>query len=231
MNVVHVAAAACLVGVAGCQITSPDLEPLDVGDVEVRNDRAVVTDGKIEITVEYAEWPEAVRITEEVTPIRIVIENRGDVPISVRYGDFALLGTSGTAYRALAPFDIEGSAIVLGSPDMRLHNPAIEYRSFRVYQPYGPVYPGLDTFSGPYSYDAYYTDTYAYWPRRELPTEEMIERALPEGVLDPGGRLAGWLYFERVDDDEDWVIFDAVLGDVESGDPLSRLSVTFIVSD
>lgn len=231
MNVCQVAAAACLLGMTGCQVTSPDLEPLDVGDVEIRNKRAVVTDGAIEITVEYAEWPENVRITEEVTPIRIVVDNRGERSVTVRYDDFALLGTSGVAYRALPPFDIKGSAIVLGGPDSTLHNPAIEYRSFRVFQPYGPVYPGLDTFSGPYFYDAYYSDTYAQWPRRELPTEEMLARALPEGVIDPGGRLAGWLYFERVDDDEAWVIFEALLGDVETGEPVSRLNVTFLVRD
>lgn len=231
MNVSLGVAALCMLGVTACQITSPDLQPLGVGDVEVRNNRAVVTDGAIEITVEYAEWPENVRITEEVTPIRILIENRGDEPVSVRYEDFALFGNSGSTYRALPPFDIEGSAIVLGGPDTSLSNPAIEYRSFRVFQPYGPVYPGLDTFGGPYYYEGYYSETYPRWPRRELPTEEMLERALPEGVIDPGGRLAGWLYFERVDDDETWVVFEARPGDIETGKSITSLEVTFVVDD
>lgn len=31
-----------------------------------------------------------------------------------------------------------------------------------------------------------------------LPTVDMIERALPEGVLDPGRRMSGFLYFEHL---------------------------------
>ena len=35
--------------------------------------------------------------------------------------------------------------------------------------------------------------------RFQLPTGAMVQKALPEGVLEPGGRVTGFLYFEDID--------------------------------
>ena len=45
----------------------------------------------------------------------------------------------------------------------------------------------------------------------------MVQKALPEGVLEPGGRMAGVLYFENVD-----------IGDVNGDDDMGRFSMDLV---
>jgi hypothetical protein len=59
-----------------------------------------------------------------------------------------------------------------------------------------------------------------------LPTPEMVGAALPEGVLNPGGYISGWLYFEKVDDDESRVQLRASMRNIEE-EPIARLTVPF----
>jgi hypothetical protein len=60
------------------------------------------------------------------------------------------------------------------------------------------LYPTIPVHDGPFSYDQTYSQRLSnYWQHSKLPNLEMIQRALPEGVLYPGGWLAGWLYFQK----------------------------------
>jgi hypothetical protein len=54
----------------------------------------------------------------------------------------------------------------------------------------------------------------------ELPSREMLALALPEGVLEPGQRVAGFVYFERVPRDVSVVRLTAPLVDARSGESL-----------
>jgi len=82
-----------------------------------------------------------------------------------------------------------------------------DYRYFRVAPHYRTVYPSLSVYTAdPFFFDPYYySHYYPYWQRVriELPTREMLRRVLPEGVLAEGGRLEGFLYFERVEETRD----------------------------
>ena len=59
---------------------------------------------------------------------------------------------------------------------------------------------GVGYWGGPWIYPPYYGDWVFFWgpsyyPAR--PSMEVLELGLPEGVLPPGGRVSGYLYFKR----------------------------------
>ena len=57
-------------------------------------------------------------------------------------------------------------------------------------------YRGVLPWHGAFPYDpVYYNRWYGAWPS-SLPNEELLRQGLPEGVLQPGGRVAGFLYFK-----------------------------------
>lgn len=92
------------------------------------------------------------------------------------------------------------------------------------------MYPGL-AFHSRFAWDPlYYRDYVPYWKRIPLPTQQMINEALPEGVLGDDGRLEGFLYFQPVDPDELQVAFRAELVDAESGETFDTASISFTVS-
>ena len=79
-------------------------------------------------------------------------------------------------------------------------------------------YPGLTPFAGPFVYDPFfYTSYYPRFVQLQRPTGDMVQKALPEGVLEPGGRMAGFLYFETVD-----------IGDVNGDDDMGRFSMDLV---
>lgn len=74
----------------------------------------------------------------------------------------------------------------------------------------------MDRYGERFEYDPMYNEHYySYW--RELPTPDMRRRALPDGVLESGGRAEGWFYFEKVQDNVDRLTFRADLVHAETG--------------
>ena len=58
-----------------------------------------------------------------------------------------------------------------------------------------------------------------------LPTPEMLERALPEGVLEPGRTTSGFLYFERAPAAPARLELTALVVDALSGEPRGTVVV------
>ena len=133
-------------------------------------------------------------IDEVVTPMLVTITNSGDRRLQIRYEDFALVTPGRVQYAALPPFQISGVAyapVDIAGPPMGFH--VAPYLS--------PWYPSWTVWNGPFPYRASYYDAYATgFMRVSLPSGDMIQKALPEGVLAPGGRVTGFLYFEQVAD-------------------------------
>jgi hypothetical protein len=88
---------------------------------------------------------------------------------------------------------------------------------------------GIGYWGGPWFYPPYYGDWVSYWgpsyyPAR--PSMDVLSLGLPEGVLPPGARVSGFLYFKRAtgahqgDLDLSWDVHDA-----NSGAALATLHV------
>ncbi|MGZ3461836.1 MAG: hypothetical protein ACXU86_25365, partial [Archangium sp.] len=102
--------------------------------------------------------------------------------------------------------------------------------------PYGSMY----AWGGPGWYDPWYGYGPGFWgpgyyapyywaPPEPLPTRDMVRKALPEGTLDTGGTLSGFLYFQSVSPQEGRVTLQVRLVDARTGEQFGTLSVPFDV--
>ncbi|HEY8380383.1 MAG TPA: hypothetical protein VIK91_28060 [Nannocystis sp.] len=161
-------------------------------------------------------------LDEALTPILVTITNRGRRPIEIRYEHFALVTPAGGEFAALPPFAVEG---VVYAPTTIVTPPL----GFGVAPYLSPWYPGWSVWDGPFPYHAHYYETYyPAFERITLPTGDMIQKSLPEGVLQPGGRITGFVFFEEVED-VSRVTFVARLIDAAAEVSLGTLEIPFIV--
>lgn len=183
-------------------------------------------------TMSVGEWPGVYEIDEVVTPLKVRIENNGSSPLAVRHDRFQLRTDTGQRYRALPLWKIEGegTAEITVSDPAPIGAPGFSHRGFGVAPYFGSLYPGIGTYSGPgyYSgagyglYDSYFVNT-------QLPTPAMRERALPEGVIDPGGYVEGFLFFEKVSDDARQVTFTYDLANPSTGQSFGALAIPYTI--
>lgn len=122
------------------------------------------------------------RLPEHVTPMLVTVINDSERAIRVAYEGFALIGPEGRHYRALAPARMEGVLTEMVG-------------SLADTGPYfAPYFPGSVFRPRP---------AYWYTPGPALryvrvPTVDMLRQALPEGMVEPGGQVSGFVYFERI---------------------------------
>ena len=170
----------CTIGIAAAQI-----EP---------EERANTTVAGVHITVTADAWTGLPPDIGEIEPLLVTIENNSGVPLRIRYDQFSAVGPTGDRKRALPPFEIRGTEWV----DPYYLPGAYPFAAdrFWVAPHLGGFYPGLRPFGGPFIYDPwFYSSYYPSW-RVGLPTQDMLSQALPEGVVEPGGKIAGFLYIE-----------------------------------
>jgi hypothetical protein len=183
---------------------------------------AIAEDGGVRIVASADAWrgdPES--LGQVVTPMLVRIENNGDAAVQVRYEHFALIADDGRRFGAIPPFDIRGVVSSIARPGYPVYGP-------RVSPFYWPLHPYLGP--GLYPFDPFYDDAYwPYWQRWvNLPTGDMVQKALPEGVLQPGARSAGFLYFEDVDKAHR-VTFQARLPVPGAADRTVTVAIPFVV--
>ncbi len=102
------------------------------------------------------------------------------------------------------------------------------WSGYHVYGGLRRYYGGYGAYWGsPFYYPPYYWNWVAWWGPRYYPTEaseDVVGYALPEGVISPGGRVSGFLYFQKATAegrnlDLSWNAYDArsrgYLGTVE----------------
>lgn len=221
-------AAAALV-VSGCA-GGPQLAPAPtVAEVPGPGQGGVVTQSGVVLTARADAWegyPE--NLENEVTPIYVRIQNETGEPLRIRYAEFRIVSDAGETYAALPPFRIEGevvSAIDSVGP----------YSGFYVAPYASPWYPGLTPYDGPFAYDAgYYDSYYPYYDTYvevDLPTRDMRAAALPEGVLDPGAVVDGFLYFQEVPEDVDRVRLEFTAVSAANNRVLGEVVMPFVSTD
>ena len=91
-------------------------------------------------------------------------------------------------------------------------------------------YPGWGVWPYSYPYDPFFYDSlYAHWPE-QLPTQDMLSQALPEGAVQNGGKVAGFIYFQGVGKRESNVTFTMNLVDATNGQSFGQASIPLAVS-
>jgi hypothetical protein len=184
---------------------------------------AIAEAGGVRIVASADAWrgdPES--LDQVVTPMLVRVENDGTAAVQVRYEDFALVADDGRRFAAIPPFDVRGVVSTL--------NRVYPVYGFRVSPFYSAFYPHLAVAPGAYPFDPFYYDAYwPYWHRWvNLPTGDMVQKALPEGVLQPGGRATGFLYFEDVDKARR-LTFQARLPVRDTNDQTVSITIPFVV--
>ena len=221
-------AAAPVALLGGCAATlkpAPGANPAPGGG-------ATASAGGVEMVTMTPDFPGIVDIEGVVTPVKVAITNTGNSTVLIRYSDFKLVGADGTVYPALPLYKIDGTA---SAPTSGLYgpigSPLFLHRGFRVAPYYGGLYPGIPRFGGRFGgwgrydwndYDLAFGGLHSV----KLPTPEMYRNVLPEGVLDPGGSLQGWLYFKHVGNQKGDIAFDASVMSV-TGTALGSLSIPY----
>ena len=173
-------------------------------------------------------------LERRLTPVEIRVENHSGRTLSIRYELFDLVGESRFRYSALSTLDMEearedGPVCVAGYVprySMRLQAGWGPRRGWGARYPWRPWWPS--PFYDPF-YDPYYGPAPYVRCEEPLPTEDMMDRALPEGSLENGGTVAGFLYFQGVADRERQVILLARLVDASTGEPFGELRIPFQV--
>lgn len=194
---------------------------------------AMDTMSGVKVIAKADSWPGTVEISEEVTPIKVRIENRSGSPVLLRYSDIKLVSATGPVYAAIPPYAIDASVSEprLAPGYAPVTAPGFAGAGFSVAPTYSPMYPGWPAMRGGFAYDPLYYQAYGdYWREIELPTPAMLERALPEGRIEAGGSAEGFLYFEKVSPEVNRVEFRMDLHNAERGREMGTLEIPFIVT-
>jgi hypothetical protein len=233
-SAVPVCAILLLGGVAlACASNPARLTPAAGARISAISPNAAISERNgVRIYVEAQAWPGPASITREVTPLKVTIENNGPTPVAIRYDRLYLSRQDGERFAALPPFKAKTEAAEAITPPLR-PTPSVwfTHRGFLVAPYLRYYYPGLRPFGYAYTYDPIYYERYLdYWAQRRIAMDEIRRHALPEGVVEPGGQVTGFVYFEDVDEDAARVSFHAELPNPGSGLSATSLTVPFDVS-
>lgn len=215
---------------AGCA-TTDSLRPAPGAQIaDGEPDAAVTQEHGVEMIVDPNDWSAFPReLNREMTPVRATIINNSTHPLEIKYENFSLGGVAGVTYHPLPPIDIKGSVTRIGRYPVVA--PRFAFSGFYLAPYYDPYFVGLNPWVYDWRYDPIYFQR--YYPRWEidLPTQEMIELAIPEGVIEPKGRVSGFLYFPSLEqaDAGDEVTFSASLVNARTDASFGRLGVPFVV--
>lgn len=198
---------------------------------------AIANEQGVQIRVDANVWNGFPQDLHTVVPLRVTIINNSSHPVRLRYEDFKLVPPEGGQQQtiaALPPLRLQGQEMArgpyqgYGGSGFGPISPMFDYYGFYVAPGYRLYYPGLDVWGGPFAIDPFFYDTYStYWPVN-LPSKDMLDRALPEGVIQPGGHVTGFIYFQNLPKGTTPVDLQANLVDANTQLPFGRLDIPFI---
>jgi hypothetical protein len=143
----------------------------------------------------------------------------------VRYNHFWLTDAQGHRFNAMPPYDVDGTV----TEREVIENPYYGFSNFTLAPYLARWYPRFALYPGAFAYDPLYYQPYLTTYRSiQLPTADMVQRALPEGVLAPGGRAAGFIYFQRLDRDVGTVTLNVEVVDANEGSTLGVVRFPFV---
>lgn len=142
-----------------------------------------------------------------VIPVKIRVRNGSERPIMLRYDDFVLIGNNGRSYRPRPVLPLGDEARRRWSPI----EPIYASDKFFVAPRFHDVYTTIDPWPAPLPRDeSLYERQFRRWGDA-APPGQAVRMALPEGVLEVGGVISGFLFFESPLDRESHVTLKAGL--------------------
>ncbi len=195
----------------------------------LRGEAAVAADSGVQVAASTGAWEaRPFDLETELTPVLVEILNQSSRPLRIGYEAFWFSSQRGRIVRRLTALQHSGADRPAG---LRAGNLTTLIRGFGGAPYLRGYYPMLGIYSGPFAFsDGYYGTYLPVWSgyrRIELPTEDMLERALPEGVVEPGGRVGGFLYFQRIKGAGPFT-FNADLVDARSGERFGGIVIPFV---
>jgi hypothetical protein len=211
----------------GCGRTQAKLTPAPSAAVVPGRGRGAETVAAgVRVVARAGAWAWEPRDLEtKATPILIELANDGDGPMLVRYNHVTLTDAAGHKFAAMPPYDIDATM----SEAFTVRNPYYGFSRFAVAPYLRRWYPGFLGYDGTFGYDAsYYSPYMTRYREVKLPTADMVQRALPEGVLSPGGRAQGFVYFEALDRDAGTVTLSVDIVNATTGSTVATASIPFV---
>lgn len=145
-----------------------------------------------------------------LTPIWVRISNAHAAAIRIAYSDFALTDESGGRYAVISPYNGEVGSFADPARAASSKAPFVPSTLSRSdYVTFGETHStaldaGFESSFAPWPYfyygPAYYGPNTYCWDERFYPappSEDVIRTGLPQGVLEEGGRISGFLYFQN----------------------------------
>jgi hypothetical protein len=162
------------------------------------------------------------KLPDHVLAVKVRIKNQSGKAVRLLAEDFVLVGKSGHDYRPMPVLPLDADRLP------RL-NPIYASNKFYVAPRFRDAYPTIEPWSAQLQRDEdLYDRQFRRWGKQG-PTLEMIRLALPEGVLDDGGVISGFLFFESPLDDEDRVTFQADFGPGDGSGTVASVEIPFRV--
>jgi hypothetical protein len=180
-------------------------------------------------------WTGDPQVKQYVTPIYVTVTNNSGRSLKISYEQFSLVSPDGKRFSVLPPFSITGQVTnpVLARHYYPILAPGFTYNDFLIAPYYSSIYPDIPVCEGDFYFDPlYYDNYYSYWDQiqYDLPTPKMIDVALPEGILQKGGEISGFLYFQKIDNVKaNKVDFKADLINSKTGNNFAVISIPFSV--
>jgi len=245
-------------GIAGCA-TTPVLKPAPGDTLAAGKPNTVQADvAGVVVLIDGNAWNgDPSNLGELFTPVMVTIQNNSGKSVRVSYPDFNLSSSNGFTSAAIPPMKAKGqisradptpSAVPVqlavyepeqtgrGALSGRIQLAAFEHERgfhhdrFLVAPHFSSFYPGWEAWPYAYPYDPFYYDSlYASWPEK-LPTQDMLSKALPEGVVQNNGMVSGFVYFKGVGSQETSVTFVMNIADASNGESIGQVKVPFAVT-
>lgn len=213
----------------GCA-TGPALVPAPAAN-QVGQAAAAQSSQGVRVVADGGAWRGVPAQLPDLVPVKVSIENRGDRPVLLRFAAFSLVTPAGERLTAIPPLEIEGEAVAsgIGGAGLDPWSPLFEHDNFFVAPHARSYYPGIPPWGGIWYPPVRGTGMSApmVWPL-DLPTRSMLEQALPEGVIERGGHVSGFVYFPDVPGGTERIRFEAELLDAETGEAFGRIRIPFI---
>lgn len=213
------------VAAAGCARSYAELTPA-VGATPAAGpgDGALGTAAGVQVSAHMQAWHfDPPGLETKVTPVLMQFANNADRPIVVRYKDITLTDGGGTRYDIIPPYDIGGEVSV----PVTIQDPYY-YNGYAYAYRTAPMYV---RYAGGFAYDPQYYQPYlTVYTDIPLPTQQMVQRALPEGVINPGATAGGFVYFKAFHRGERVFTLRADIVDEASGAVLGTVRIPFLAN-